>query len=249
MNVIVAMVAKEPVPAQVKTRLCPQLSAAEAAELYALFIQDMVEEMARLMPGPHPGTPGSAVALAYTPEGSDAAFKALLPVTVPLFPQQGRDLGERLAGIFRNLCDQGYEQVHIINSDSPDLPCDLIRESIRRLEEPRTDLVLGPCRDGGYYLVGLKRPVPELFARIPWSTERVLEMTLERARRLGLSFALLEPWDDIDTYEDLLHFLARNRHRPDNGSAPGWRTLRYLRQKIHGNLWMNAFNGMGGQLQ
>jgi rSAM/selenodomain-associated transferase 1 len=236
MSVIVVMVAKEPVPARVKTRLCPQLSAGEAAELYALFIQDMVEEMARLVPGPYPGTPDRALALAYTPEGSEAAFKALLPVTVPLFPQQGRDLGERLADIFRKLCDEGYEQVHIINSDSPDLSCDLIRQSIRRLEEPRTDLVLGPCRDGGYYLVGLKRPVPELFARIPWSTGRVLEMTLERARRLELSFALLEPWDDMDTYEDLLRFLARNRHRHGNGYAPGWRTLRYLRQKIQGHL-------------
>jgi len=235
-SVIVVIVAKEPVPGRVKTRLCPQLSAGEAAEVYALFVQDMVEELARLVPGPCPGGPGNAVALAYTPEGAEAAFKTLLPATVPLFPQQGRDLGERLGGIFRKLCDEGYKQVHIINSDSPDLPCDVIRESIRRLEELRTDLVLGPCRDGGYYLVGLKRPVPELFAGIPWSTERVLATTVQRARRLGLSFALLEPWDDMDTYADLLHFLVRNQHRGDDGYVPGWRTLRYLRQKIHGHI-------------
>jgi rSAM/selenodomain-associated transferase 1 len=232
MSAIVVMVAKLPVPTRVKTRLCPPLSAGEAAKVYALFVQDMVEEMARLTGQPHPDTPGSAVALAYTPEGSEAAFKALLPVSVKLFPQQGQDLGERLAGIFRLLFEDGYEQVHIINSDSPDLPCALLRDAIGRLKEPRTDLVLGPCRDGGYYLVGLKKPAPDLFAQIPWSTERVLEMSLQRAGRLGLSVALLAPWDDIDTYGDLVRFLARNQHRRDNEVAPGWRTLAYLRKTL-----------------
>jgi uncharacterized protein len=247
MSAIVVMVAKEPVPTHVKTRLCPQLSAVEAAEVYTLFVQDMAEEMAHLAGEPNPGMPDSAVALAYTPEGAEAVFKELLPVRLALFPQQGQGLGERLAGIFRQLCGEGHEQVHIINSDSPDLPCTLLRESIRRLKEPGTDLVLGPSRDGGYYLVGLKRPVPELFDQIPWSTEHVLAVTLQRACDLELSCSLLAPWDDIDTYEDLLRLLARNQHWCGNGYAPGWRTLTYLRQKIQADPQTNPCIDIGGQ--
>jgi len=233
MRAIVVIVAKEPLPAQVKTRLCPHLSASRAAELYTLFVQDMVEEMSGISKT-EAGLPGNSsscatLALAYTPEGAEGTFKAILPAPVLLFPQQGADLGERLARIFEKLCGEGYDQVHIINSDSPDMPCRLIAGSLRRLEEAQTDLVLGPCPDGGYYLVGLKKPVPELFQQIPWSTGQVLEKTLERAGDLGLSFSLLEPWYDIDTYEDLVQFLVKNEEKKAEDRGPGWRTLRYLR--------------------
>lgn len=230
MKSILVMVAKEPVPARVKTRLCPQLSPTCAAELYSCFVQDMADEMSRLTASDDPSSRVS-VALAYTPEESAAAFKAILPVPIPLFPQHGSDLGERLLDIFEKLCGNGYDQVHIINSDSPDMPRSLISEAARLLEAPQTDLVLGPCTDGGYYLVGLKKPVPELFRDMPWSTDRVLEMTMERARMLGLSCALLEPWYDIDTHDDLALFLERNRNRTGNECGPGWRTLKYLRER------------------
>ena len=231
MRSILVMVAKEPVPERVKTRLCPHLSPARAAELYSFFVQDMVDEMCGLTASAGDPAFCVSVALAYTPEESEAAFKAILPVPIPLFSQQGADLGERLLHIFEKLCGKGYDQVHIINSDSPDMPRSLISESARLLEAPRTDLVLGPCTDGGYYLIGLKKPVPELFQGIPWSTDRVLAMTLERACALGLSYALLEPWYDVDTYDDLVLFLERNKNRKDDGCGPGWRTLKYLRGK------------------
>jgi hypothetical protein len=231
MKAIVVIVAKEPLPAHVKTRLCTHLSASGAAELYTMFVQDMVDEMSRLTESA--GDPSSclSVAIAYTPEKSGAAFEAILPVPVPLFPQQGADLGERLLHIFEKLCGKGYDQVHIINSDSPDMPRSFVSESTKLLEAPQTDLVLGPCADGGYYLIGLKKPIPELFREIPWSTDRVLEMTLERARALGLSYALLEPWYDIDTYSDLVRFLDRNKGRKGDECGPGRRTLKYLSDK------------------
>ncbi|RJQ74320.1 MAG: glycosyltransferase [Desulfobacteraceae bacterium] len=229
MRSIVVIVAKAPVAACVKTRLCPHLSAAEAAELYTLFVQDMVEEMSRLTRS-GPSAPACTVALAYTPDGAEPVFRAILPEGVPLFPQRGADLGERLAGIFGKLHAQGYHRVHIINSDSPDMPSTLVARSIELLNRPNIDLVLGPCRDGGYYLVGLKRPMPRLFSQIPWSTDRVLEMTLQCARELGLRFALLEPWYDIDRFEDLLFFLERNRDRADDLPRAGWRTLNHLKR-------------------
>ncbi len=236
MRSIVVIVAKEPVPAQVKTRLSTHLSAGQSAELYSLFIQDMVEEMSKI-PGASKtvqcdSSSHTALALAYTPEKAKPIFEKILPIRIPLFPQQGADLGERLANIFNRLFTKGYDQVHIINSDSPDMFHCLVKGSISLLEQPQTELVLGPCSDGGYYLIGLKRPIPELFEQMPWSTDRVLDKTLEKARFLGLPFALLEPWYDIDTHDDLLKFLARHKNRGDGDDGPGWRTLRYLRTLI-----------------
>ena len=236
MDAIVVIVAKEPVAAQVKTRLCPQLSAAEAARIYTLFVQDMVEEMSGIstasVESPHNCRSGVKLALAYTPSGARAAFESILPAPVMLFPQQGTDLGQRLAHIFARLCREGYDQINIINSDSPDLPSSLISKAMALHEESRTDLVLGPCCDGGYYLVGLKKPIPELFEDIPWSTDQVLAKTLDRARTLGLAVSLLEPWYDIDTYQDLRLFLSRNEPRRQEDRGPGWRTLRYLRSRV-----------------
>jgi rSAM/selenodomain-associated transferase 1 len=234
MKAIVVMMAKEPVATQVKTRLCPHLSPAQAAEIYTLFVQDMAEEMSGIteVHVPFSGNPQSSVrlALAYSPKTAQKTFEAILPIPMLLFPQQGADLGERLNHIFTKLHGAGYEQVHIINSDSPDMPCSLIRESTRLLNIPQVDLVLGPCADGGYYLVGLKKPIPELFQEIPWSTDRVLALTVARARALGLTYVLLQPWYDIDTCDDLVTFLNRNQNRKD-GRGPGWRTFNYLKEK------------------
>lgn len=237
MGPIIVIVAKAPVPSRVKTRLCPQLTATEAARLYTLFFQDMVEEMLRLTRSSGALPACGTVAVAYTPDGAEEDFKAILPQAVPLFPQQGRDLGQRLAGIFEKLYGQGYAPVIVINSDSPDMPHALVGRSIERLAEPHIDLVLGPCRDGGYYLIGSKRPLAQLFSDIPWSTDRVLDTTVQCARELGLRFTLLDPWYDIDHYEDLLLFLERNRNRPDASREAGWRTLRYLRGRRTDNQW------------
>jgi rSAM/selenodomain-associated transferase 1 len=234
MRAIVVIVAKEPVATKVKTRLCTGISPSRAAEIYTHFIQDMVGEMSGGAKA-EAGLPGNVqpcfrLALAYSPEGAESVFETIMPIPIPTFPQQGEDLGERLANIFIKLFAEGYEQVHIINSDSPDMPCSLVVESTKLLESPQTDLVLGPCDDGGYYLIGLKKPTPELFQDIPWSTDRVLALTLERARTSGLSCALLKPWYDIDTCDDLVRFLDRNKTGKD-ACGPGWRTLKYLEDK------------------
>jgi rSAM/selenodomain-associated transferase 1 len=221
MKAVLVIVAKEPVPGKVKTRLYSHLGAQQTSELYRLFIQDMVEEMSKLYE--------HALAIAYTPEAAEPAFKTMIDQPIQLFPQQGADLGQRLSNVFQKMFDEGYEQVHIINSDSPDLPHRLVKQSILLLSKPRTELVLGPCADGGYYLVGLRRSMPALFNQIPWSTDQVLRITLEKARRLGLQWALLGPWYDIDTFDDLLRFLRRNGTMSHEQGGPGWRTLRYMR--------------------
>jgi hypothetical protein len=223
------MMAKAPIPLQVKTRLFPELSPHQAAELCELFIQDMVQEMSEL--------PQSVVsfALAFAPREAEAHFTAMLPANVAMFPQPGGGLGERMAGIFENMFEQGYGQVLIVGSDLPDLPRRVIESAMQALDQPGADLALGPTSDGGYYLIGLKRPVPQLFQDLPWSTSAVLERTLQKAKALGLSVALVEGWEDVDTYEDLVRFMARHAEREIEERGPGWRTLEWGRQFLAGD--------------
>jgi uncharacterized protein len=108
----------------------------------------------------------------------------------------------------------------------PSLPLDYYAQALALLET--NDLVLGPALDGGYYLIGLKRTVPELLAGIPWSTERVLAMTQEKAMALGLTTALLPPWRDVDTIEDLLALIetsALDAKKPKNEQSFSGRTV------------------------
>lgn len=226
---MLVVMAKAPVPGNVKTRLGPQIDPIEAAHLYGLFIEDVTAEMAKLAAGA--GGASVAVALAYAPQGAQAALAARCPAGMALMAQSAGDLGQRMAAVFERCFAQGFEQVHVIGSDSPDLPCAFVGQAIARLGDPRIDVVLGPCPDGGYYLIGLKRPLPELFAAIPWSTRRVLETTLQKTGGLGLGVDLLNPWEDIDTYADLQRFVQRHRDRSAGAGGPGWRTLKYLQDR------------------
>lgn len=212
--------AKEPRPGQVKTRLCPPLSEEIAARLYKKFLEDILEEMARL--------PGLSLALAYTPDTALDFFQALTPAGVSLLPQAGADLGARLVNAFDRGFAAGFGTVLVRNSDSPDLPGEMVLAAAQALESKKADLVLGPNPDGGYFLVGLKAPRPELFQEMPWSTPGVLPETLARAARLSLTVQLLPSWQDIDNIADLRAFLQR---RPLSG-APGKRTYLYARGLI-----------------
>ncbi len=100
-----------------------------------------------------------------------------------------------------SLFDEGYNRIAIIDSDSPNLPTQYILEGIEALEG--ADVVLGPCEDGGYYLVGLSSKLPEIFEGIPWSTPAVTEETVEITKKLGKKVTLLQQWYDVDTIDDL----------------------------------------------
>ncbi len=121
-----------------------------------------------------------------------------------------------------------YDAVSIIDSDTPDLPGAIVEQSFRILMANEADAVYGPCDDGGYYLVGMRRPHPELFEGIPWSTRTVLNITLERARELGVKTKLLTGWNDLDTFEDLLGFYDRHKGQPSNRHWAGKHTFSCL---------------------
>jgi uncharacterized protein len=149
---------------------------------------------------------------------------------MPLAAQTGEDLGERLRQAFDWGFAQGAGAVLIRNSDSPDLPGFVVMEAAEVLERGGAQVVLGPCPDGGYYLVGLRSPQPQLFHHISWSGPAVLAETLAQAGRLGLTVHLLPPWPDLDTFEDVLDFVKS----PKTSPAPGWRSYNLARELLAG---------------
>jgi len=214
------IVAKAPVVGQVKTRLCPPLSAAEAAELFRCFLVDTVERACTIS--------DLRVCLAFTPVESEALFRALLPFPLHYLPQRGNGLGERLVNIFADLLEAGFSKIVIMDSDSPTLPTMYVSEAFAALSDPATDAVFGPCSDGGYYLVGARTVHTGLFENITWSTSAVLAETLAQARLHQLHVALLPVWYDIDNGADL-HKLTVELGRLD-GNAGVPRTRAFLSQ-------------------
>ena len=191
--------AKAPIAGQVKTRLCPPLTPDEAATLHGSFVLDTLERTK------------AAVAtlklpldryLACAPSSTLVFFRIMEERQgVKLLDQVGEDLGARMAHVFETLFARDYQRVFIVGTDTPSLPLEQYQQAIMLLETH--DLVLGPALDGGYYLIGLNQPAPGLFTGIPWSTDQVLALTQGKARALGLTTALLAPWRDVDTIDDL----------------------------------------------
>ena len=190
--------AKWPLPGQVKTRLCPPLRPDQAAELARCFLLDTVERVSRLEE--------VQVWVAFTPAESEPRFRALLPSSVRYLSQRGNDLGERELNIFVDLFEREAQRVAIMGSDIPSVPLAYLRSAFSLLKSPDCDAVLGPSRDGGYYCIGAQAGqagLPALFEHIEWSTEKVMQQTLQQARLHNLRVRLIPRWYDVDTVEDM----------------------------------------------
>jgi rSAM/selenodomain-associated transferase 1 len=192
-EVALAVMAKRPIAGRTKTRLCPPLSAEQAAALFEAMLLDTLQLVLEL--------DGIRLAIGITPPEAAAFFRPISPEGTLFLPVDGADLGECLDRVLSRLLLEGYGKALALNSDGPSLPLGYLRQAIDRLDG--AEVVLGPSEDGGYYLIGLKAPQPGLFEGISWSTERVTEQTLAHAKDLGLTVALLPPWCDIDTPVDL----------------------------------------------
>lgn len=201
--------AKHPAPGQVKTRLAAAIGAAAAAALYRAFVLDLAERLDVL---PY------RVTWAYWP--AEAPFPSLLP-GARCRPQQGQDLGERMARAVAAEFTDGAGVVLVLGADTPHLPAERVTEAVNALAAG-ADMVLGPAADGGYYLIGLCAPAARLFADIPWGGPGVLAATLARAGHLRLRPHLLAPTFDIDDVADLRRLrtlLAREEvHLPRTAS-------------------------------
>lgn len=187
---------KPAVPGRVKTRLLPELDPGRAAELHLALLDDVAE---RLLAADARGAFELWSAWALE-EGEE-----LPPGPGRPFRQAGSDLGGRLFRGLDRVAEAGEPgPVAALGSDHPTVRVEVVEEAFGRLAAG-ADAVLGPSRDGGYYLIALAPGAlrPELFEGIDWSTDRVLEQTLERAAALGLTVELLEEGADVDTPEDL----------------------------------------------
>ena len=184
---------KEPRRGTVKTRLVPTLGRDRAAELYRALAEEEVRRTA-----PRPGDYERL--FVFTPAEARPALERWFPGETFL-PQEGTDLGARMAQAFAAAFARGARRAAIIGTDVPWVSRELVREALLALDDH--EVVVGPARDGGYYLLALDRPRPLLFEGIPWSTPAVLCATAERVNLLGLRLSVLEPLGDIDTLEDI----------------------------------------------
>ncbi|GAC1429731.1 MAG: TIGR04282 family arsenosugar biosynthesis glycosyltransferase [Chitinophagaceae bacterium] len=115
--------------------------------------------------------------------------------------QQGNDLGEKMANAFREVFAVGFTKVLIIGSDCYELTAELITKAFNMLEN--TDIVIGPAKDGGYYLLGMNAPLKNLFQNIEWGTCTVYSKTIEKINQNKYSVAALAVLTDVDTEEDI----------------------------------------------
>ncbi|MFN2291489.1 MAG: TIGR04282 family arsenosugar biosynthesis glycosyltransferase [Anaerolineae bacterium] len=210
----IIVVAKEPVPGQTKTRLCPPFTPGQAAEFYRCLLLDTLTLVQQLE--------NTDRSLAYNPAGARAYFEDLAGDGFRLVPQEGRDLGERLANALAHHFDLGYQRVIIMNSDGPTLPSACLEEAFSGLDV--ADVTLGMGHDGGYYLIGMKERHRALFEGIDWSTERVVAQTLSTCRRLGLTVHKLPEWYDVDVEADLAR-LRRDLARSPRSAPRSWAFL------------------------
>jgi rSAM/selenodomain-associated transferase 1 len=191
-SVAVAIICKTPRPGHSKTRLSPPLRPDECAGISACFIQDLSSTIASVA-----GDGRAAGYAVYTPAGTESELRALLPDRFGLVLQGDGDLGERLDKGISDLIAAGHAGAILINSDSPTLPHAILEAAVEAVMRG-DNAVLSPALDGGYTLIGLSKPHPHLFADIPWSTGRVYELTLQRAREIDLPVIALDGWYDVD---------------------------------------------------
>ncbi|HEU0079716.1 MAG TPA: TIGR04282 family arsenosugar biosynthesis glycosyltransferase [Longimicrobiaceae bacterium] len=197
MSDAVLVFVRAPQAGRVKTRLAAAIGEAAALRVYVRLAEHAVAQARES---------GAALRVHFTPADAGEAVRAWLGAGAAYLPQAEGDLGERMRSAFEAAFAAGFRRVVVVGSDLPELTAALLRRALDLLDGH--DAVLGPARDGGYWLLGLRRPVPEAFAGIAWSTAGVLDRTVARLRAEGIEPALLEPLGDVAEAADL---------------PPGWR--------------------------
>jgi rSAM/selenodomain-associated transferase 1 len=189
---------KNPAPGIAKKRLSQHIGAENAARIYKNISEMVIEKT----------TPQRndiyEVAIFFTPLEAKQLIKEWLINNTCFYPQQGNDLGERMMNAFKRAFEGDYKKAILIGSDCPDLSRDIILQGFVLLASK--DVVLGPACDGGYYLIGMNKLIPELFSDIAWGTATVLQQTKLKTKQADLSLGLLPMLRDIDRVKDLQHY-------------------------------------------
>ena len=211
-----------PEPGRVKTRLAATVGDDVAADLYRAFVEDILKVCDST----------SCPVTVMVSEEKDLQrtqdwLGGLLDGSFVCEAQQGRDLGERMSMAFEWAFGKGFDRAILIGSDIPDLPAEIIPRGFDALSS--SDAVIGPSPDGGFYLIGFRSGGfrPAVFTGLEWSTESVFSETCGRLAENRLTFEVLPPWDDVDTFDDLQRLF--HRLKTTNG-AP--RTLISCRRQV-----------------
>ncbi|MEO3805190.1 TIGR04282 family arsenosugar biosynthesis glycosyltransferase [Nonomuraea sp. B1E8] len=189
----IVVIAKEPVPGKVKTRLVPPLTPEEAAAVAGAALEDTLRAVARV----------PAVRRVLVLDGAPGAW---LPSGFTVLPQRGGGLDERLAAAFEDAYRLLPVPVVLIGMDTPQVTPDLLAEAVALLDG--RDAVFGPANDGGFWLLGLRDPDPALLLGVPMSEPDTGEIQLRRMEEAGMSVASLPCLTDVDTMADAIEVAA-----------------------------------------
>ena len=195
-------------PGQVKTRLAQDVGSLSACQIYENFVRHLLQKFS---------TMDLRRVIAITPSSSLDFFRAEFGNRWDVEEQSDGCLGQRMSHFFKSAFqDKGLQRVVLIGTDSPHLAPAVIHDAFSRLGH--SELVLGPTPDGGYYLIGMSKFHPEVFAQINWSTPEVLSQTLAQAEQNQISYQLLPEFDDIDFVDDLHNVInwVEQFGRPDD---------------------------------
>lgn len=208
---IFGLFAKYPVPGSVKTRLASALGPERATAVYAAFVSDIVSRFRRV---------ADRRVIGFSPDNAAARdyFAGLAGDDYDLWPQPDSDLGGRMAEFFVEHLQPPCLRTVLIGSDTPTLPYEYVEWAFELLQD--ADCVLGPATDGGYYLVGLRECCRPIFGGITWSGPSVLDQTVRRIEETGVRLALLPPWYDVDTRDDLRMLQGHVRAMRSSGKCP-----------------------------
>ncbi len=198
------VVAKRPAPGKTKTRLSPPLTPELSSALYECFLFDTLDQMRQVDEAQR--------VIAYLDE---RVYFQRVASDFELVPQRGHDLGVRLDHALTDYFSRGYHRVVIMDSDSPTLPPSHLKQAFSALANG-ADVTLGPCDDGGYYLIGLKKPAPRLLREVQMSTPTVAADTIALAEQEGLRVSLLPTWYDVDDAASLLRLMNEVKNLDSN---------------------------------
>jgi hypothetical protein len=191
-----AVMAKAPIPGTVKTRLVPPFTAEQAAELSGALLADLLDHVQ--------GLGGAERYLFFTPDHAASLMGGLAGAKFQLLPQRGAELGARMQAVFADLWARGHRKIVLIGGDLPVLPLTCLEQAFAWLDTSAPRVVLGPSRDGGFYLVGMNRLCADIFAGMTWSHSQVLGDTLEKIKSQNAEALQLPLWFDVDTPADLV---------------------------------------------
>lgn len=190
----IVLFAKAPLAGMAKTRLQPFITPENSARLQEALIKDSILIMSK--------NNNSEKFVYFWPEEKKYIFENIIAnLPIQLYCQYGMNLGEKMDNSFHDLFKKGFYKIVIIGVDSPTLPTEYINKAFEELN--RSDMVIGPSTDGGYYLIGFKKKNRPVFTSVEWGSEKVLSQTGDLIKKHGLTFSLLPIHYDIDTIENL----------------------------------------------